>query len=173
MGERDAQDNGCGLGSAAAIVILGGAGLATAATSPAGSAASGTEHFSLMTTQPSASKYVIIASGVFTAGGTDRAGSKTDTAKFANGTFKVHHGGALHITKEKVNPKTCLALINLHGTYTIFGGTGKYKGISGHGTYQLSIVFLGAKTKKGACSQTAPPVAFHQVINASGPVKLP
>ena len=39
--------------------------------------------------------------------------------------------------------------------------------------YQLSIVGLGTKTKKGACSQTAPPVAFHQVVNASGPVKLP
>jgi len=39
--------------------------------------------------------------------------------------------------------------------------------------YQLSIVGLGAKTKKGACSQTAPPVAQHQVVNASGPVKLP
>ena len=64
-------------------------------------------------------------------------------------------------------------LINQHGTYKILGGTGKYKGISGHGTYQLSIVGVGAKTKKGACSQTAPPVAFHQVINGSGPVKLP
>ena len=52
-------------------------------------------------------------------------------------------------------------------------GTGKYKGISGHGTYQVSVVGLGAKTKKGACSQTAPPVAQHQVVNASGPVKLP
>ena len=40
-------------------------------------------------------------------------------------------------------------------------------------TYAASVVGIGAKTKKGACSQTAPPVAFHQVVNASGPVKLP
>ena len=59
------------------------------------------------------------------------------------------------------------------GTHIITGGTGKYKGISGHGTYTVSVVGIGAKAKKGACSQTAPPVAQHQVVNASGPVKLP
>ena len=49
---------------------------------------------------------------------------------------------------------------------------GRYKGVKGHGTALVSVVGLGAKVK-GACSQTAPPVAFHQVINGSGPVTLP
>jgi hypothetical protein len=50
-------------------------------------------------------------------------------------------------------------------------GTGKYAGISGSCTYQLSILGIGAKSG-GKCVQNKPPVAFHQVINASGPVCL-
>ena len=46
-------------------------------------------------------------------------------------------------------------------------------GITGNGTYQLSILGIGARNSKGQCSQSAPPVAWHQVINASGPVTLP
>ncbi|HUC25063.1 MAG TPA: hypothetical protein VMA73_20330 [Streptosporangiaceae bacterium] len=163
---------GAVLGSAAAIVIVGGAGLATAAASPAGSAASGTEHFSLMTTQPSASKYVIIAAGVFTAGGTDVSGSKTDTAKFANGTFKVHHGGALHVTKEKVNPKTCLAQFAGTTRITLGGGTGAYKGISGSGTAKISALEVAKRNSKGACNLNSAPASNEETITATVHIKL-
>ena len=61
--------------------------------------------------------------------------------------------------------------INQRGGYRITGGTGKYAGISGHGRYQLSILALGARSG-GKCSQSKPPVAWHQVINASGPVSV-
>ena len=40
------------------------------------------------------------------------------------------------------NPRTCLGILNQPGTYTIAGGTGRYAGISGHGTYQLSLEFI-------------------------------
>ena len=58
------------------------------------------------------------------------------------------------------------------GTYKLLSGTGAYAGISGSGTYQLSILAIGASSG-GKCVQNKPPVAFHQVINASGPVSLP
>jgi hypothetical protein len=163
---------GAVLGSAAAIVLVGGAGLATAAASPAGSAASGTEHFSLMTTQPTASKYVIITSGVFTAGGTDVSGAKTDTAKFHDGTFKIHHGSALHITKQKVNPKTCLAQFAATVKFTLGGGTGAYKGISGSGTAKINALEIAKRNSKGACNLNAAPAVNEQTITATAHVKV-
>ena len=72
---------------------------------------------------------------------------------------------------QSVNPNTCLLTANLKGNYSLGSGTGAYAGISGSGTYQLSILAIGAKSG-GQCSRTLPPVAFQQVIRASGPVSL-
>jgi hypothetical protein len=158
---------------AAAAAVTGITLAGPAGASPTSAAAvTTTGHFQIMTTSATSPTSSVIAWTAGTAAaGVDHSGNTVDTLVFPGGSYRVRHSNGTG--PQSFNPKTCLALINLHGTYKIFGGTGKYKGISGHGTYQLSIVFLGAKTKKGACSQTAPPVAFHQVINASGPVKLP
>lgn len=163
----------------AAVAAMAGA--ATAAVvglaSPAGAApvhsaanVTGTEHFQLMTTSGTASTQGVIAWGVFTTAGVDHMGNTTDTIVAAGGSFKIKHSAGTG--PQSFNPKTCLLQVNQHGTYTVLGGTGKYKGISGHGKYTVSIVGLGAKVK-GACSQTLPPVAWQQVIDASGPVTLP
>jgi len=125
-----------------------------------------------MTTQPSASKYVIIASGVFTAGGTDREGSKTDTAKFANGTFKIHHGGALHVIKEKVNPKTCLAQFAGTVKFTLGGGTGADKGIIGSGTAKISDLEIAKRSSKGACNPNAAPSSNEETSTGTAHIKL-
>jgi hypothetical protein len=69
------------------------------------------------------------------------------------------------------NPKTCLFLASQHGTYKIGHGTGAYKGITGRGRYQLSIIDLGARSA-GKCSQKRPPVGFQLVIRATGPAHL-
>lgn len=151
--------------SAATAAMLGG-GAAQASATPA---ASGTEHLQLVSTSATSNKASIIVSGVFTAGGVDVQGNKADTVKFSNGSFKIAHSNGTGT--QKFNPTTCLMTIQLHGTYKISSGTGTYKGISGHGTYQLSILGVGAKVG-GKCSQKAAPVAFQQVIKASGPVHL-
>jgi hypothetical protein len=72
---------------------------------------------------------------------------------------------------QSFNPKTCLLKANLKGTYKLGSGTGAYAHISGSGTYQLSILAVGAKSG-GTCSKTLPPPTFQQVIRASGPVSL-
>jgi hypothetical protein len=166
---------------AAVVAMTGAAAAAVAGISLAGPAGASptsaaavttTGHIQIMTTSATATTASVIAWTASTAAaGVDHTGNTVDTLVFPGGSYRVQHSAGTG--PQSFNPKTCLMLINLHGTYKILNGTGKYKGISGHGTYQLSIVFLGAKTKKGACSQTAPPVAFHQVINGSGPVKLP
>jgi len=70
------------------------------------------------------------------------------------------------------NPKSCVLTANIHGTYQLTGGTGHYAGITGHGSYRLSILAIGARSG-GKCSQSKPPLAWHQAINATGPVTLP
>lgn len=151
---------------------LSGAGLAAAsASATARPATSGTEHFQAMTTSATANTYGIVAAGsLFTAGGVDHSGNKVDTFVLPGGTFKVAHSPGKG--PQSFNPKTCLLTVNQHGTYAVGHGTGKYKGISGHGKYQLSILAVGAKSG-GKCSQSKPPVAFQLLIKASGPVSLP
>ena len=113
----------------------------------------------------------IIATGVFTAGGTSTATSGTaTTVTFPNGTFVINHskGTGTH----SFNPKTCLFKGNVKGTYTLGGGTGAYANLSGTGTYQATILGVAAKSG-GTCSAKLPPTASQQLIRASGPVSLP
>jgi hypothetical protein len=159
---------------AMSVVAVAGAMAATGLTAASASQAagsSGTETFQILSTSaannaPSS----IIARGVFTAGGVDHPGNKVDTAVFPDGTFKIAHSngtGTPHF-----NPTTCLAVINLNGTYRLSGGTGAYAGISGHGIYRLNITFVGARNSAGTCSNKLPPTAFQQIIRAQGPVSL-
>ena len=154
--------------AAAATALLGGTGIAVAGTH---SATTGTENFQMMSTSATSSSASVIASGVFTAPGVDHEGQhNTATFTFPNGTVSLKHSAGKG--QQSFDPKTCLLTINLHGTYTLTGGTGSYAGITGSGKYQLSILAIGASSG-GKCSKSKPPVAFHQVINASGPVTLP
>jgi hypothetical protein len=155
--------------AAAAAAVVGGAGLAAASTH---TGVSGTEHFQMMTTSATGSTGSVIASGVFTAPAVDHEHQATNTSTFtfANGTINIKHSNGTGT--QHFDPKTCLLTINEHGTYKLLSGTGSYAGISGSGNYQLSILAIGASSG-GKCVQNKPPVAVHQVINASGPVSLP
>ena len=157
------------LTAAAAAVAVGGTGLAMASTH---TAVSGTENFQMMTTSGTSSTASVIASGVFTAPAVDHENHSNNTAKFvfANGTVSVKHSSGTG--QQSFDPKTCLLTVNLHGTYQITSGSGAYAGITGSGTYKLSILAIAARSG-GKCTQSQPPVAWHQVINASGPVSLP
>jgi hypothetical protein len=154
--------------AAAAATAMGG-GIAAASTQSAATGTTGTEHFQMMTTSGTATTDSVIATGLFTAPGVDHEGSSTATFAFANGKVTLKHSPGSG--QQSMNPKSCLLTVNLHGTYKIIGGTGRYAGITGHGHYKLSILAVGARSG-GKCSQSKPPVAWHQVINASGPVAL-
>src|SRR5690348_9662802 len=154
--------------SAAATATAAALWLAVpAGAAPAGRGISGIEHFQLVTTSATAATQGVIATGVFTAGGVDHQGSKVDTFVFPGGSFKVAHSQGTGT--QNVNPKTCLITVRVHGTYKLFGGTGKYAGISGHGIYHLSILGIGARSG-GKCTMHKPPVAWQQIIKAAGPV---
>ncbi len=161
------------LAGVSVLVVAGTAaiaGVTSASASPAApSGSSGFEFFSLVATSPSGPSS-IIATGVFTAGGVDHPGNKVDTAVFPDGTFKIAHSGGTGTPR--FNPKTCLAVIALNGTYQVGHGTGAYAGISGHGIYRLNITFIGARNSAGKCSSSLPPVAYQQIIKAQGPLNL-
>ena len=164
------------IGGAGALVTMAAiavSGAMTASAAPTGAGAvTGTEHFQMMTTSGTGTTGSVIASGVFTAPAVDHEHQATNTSTFtfANGTINIKHSNGTGT--QHFDPKTCLLTINEHGTYTLTGGTGSYAGITGNGKYQLSILAIGASSG-GKCVQNEPPVAFHQVINASGPVTLP
>ena len=167
-----------GAGAVATVAAVAVSGVMTASAAPTGThptgargAVSGTEHFQMMTTSGTGSTGSVIASGVFTAPAVDHEhSSNTSTFTFSNGTILIKHSNGTGT--QHFDPKTCLLTINEHGTYKLVSGTGAYAGITGSGKYQLSILAIGASSG-GTCSKTKPPVAFHQVINASGRVSLP
>ena len=156
------------------VVAVAGAMAATGLTAASASQAagsSGTEFFQLMNaTVANNAPSSIIARGVFTAGGVDHPGDKVDRVVFPDGTFKIAHSGGTGTPR--FNPKTCLAVFALNGTYRLSGGTGAYAGISGHGIYRLNIMFVAARNAAGKCSNKLPPVAYQQIIRAQGPVRL-
>ena len=154
--------------AAAGVIAMGGAAVASAAPHPG---VSGTETFQLMGTSARSSKFSAIAQGVFTAGGTQTRSSNTSsTETFPTGTVTIKHSrgtGSQHL-----NPVTCLLTINLHGTFSLSGGTGAYAGITGSGTYKLTALGVANKVA-GKCSLKAVPQAFQQVVLATGSVTLP
>ena len=159
------------LGAASGMAVAAGAVVVTGLT--AASAAQlvvATEHFQIMTTSVTSNPRVI-AYGAFTGAAVDHQHEaiNTDTFKFASGSFKIKHSPGTG--KQSLNPKTCVLTVSEHGTYTLGHGTGSYAGISGHGTFRLSVLEIAARSK-GNCSMTRKPVAFQSLINAQGPIHL-
>jgi hypothetical protein len=156
------------IAAAAASIIAGGAGLAVAnASTVQRSAASGTEHFSLMTTEPTTAKYVVIASGLFTAGGVDISGTNVDLVKLPGGTFKIDHNFPVKILKEQLNRQTCLAEFAGTSKFTVEKGTGAYKGLTGSGKAVIEATFIARRTR-GACNPNATPLVSEETISATG-----
>jgi hypothetical protein len=159
------------VGLAAAAMLASGAGYALAA-SP-GTTITGTQHFSLMTTEPSAARYVVITTGKLgTYGGVDIAGAKADLVDLGVGTFRVHHGAAVTL-HETLNPLTCLATFTGKSAITIGQGTGLFKGISGSGSATINALAIFGKNKAHRCATGKNPTHLEQTISANATVTLP
>jgi hypothetical protein len=159
------------IGTLSAATALTGVGLVSASASPATAAWSGTEFFHLMTTQRTAARYALIANGKFTAGGADISGRTFDLVVLPHGTFKVHHGGRVHVVAESFNHKTCLGSFRATTGISIGRGTGRYKRIRGVGTATISSLFIARRTK-GRCNPEATPAVNEQTITATAKIRL-
>ncbi len=157
--------------AAIAAAAIAATGIAAASASPAThQAASGTEYIQVMSTAPTTpGPASAIARGVFTAGGQARLGdARIGTIAFPGGTIVLSHRPGK--SSSHFYPAGCLSLISQSGTYQIVRGTGQYAGISGHGTYQLSLEIVAARVH-GDCS-SAEPVAQQELLRLAGPVRM-
>ena len=155
----------------AGLVTVGG--LTAASASPAARpSVSGIEHFQLVSASAAANKAPVIAYGLFAAPAVDHMGNTTDTFKFRGGSFRVKHSPGHG--NPSFNARTCVLQGTIRGTYSISHGTGRYAGISGHGTYVLRLLSIARRNAHGQCNtnQNALPLAFQDIIDAHGPVRL-
>jgi hypothetical protein len=158
--------------AAAVITVTGATAGASAASAAAGTHhhSHGTEHIQVMSTATAGGPASAIARGVFTAAGrADLGSAKIGTLVFPGGTITLSHRASRRTSQ--VDPRTCLNLLGQDGSYEITGGTGRYAGIRGHGTYQLSLEFVSARSHR-QCTAGSPPVAQQELLQLSGPVRL-
>ena len=158
------------LAAAGAAIAIGGitaTGVTMASAAPA--AASGTEYIQVMSASVAPGSASAIARGVFTAAGLAQLGdAKVGTITFPGGTIVLSHqpaGGS-----SRFYPASCLSVISQSGSYRIVRGTGQYAGISGHGTYQLSLEIVAARAS-GRCSSATAPLGQQELLRLSGPVR--
>ena len=146
---------------AAGIAVLAITATAVATTS----APSSIEHWTVESTNPVSATAVLIARGPLTVGGTINL--QTGHVKLPGGTLTLSHKQSWGTRGE--NPRTCLATVTSSGTYKVTGGTGRYKGIHGQGTYRLTAYAI-VKKVKGKCAINVVPYAQTELLTATGPL---
>jgi hypothetical protein len=160
------------LATVATVAVTGAVtGAAVASASPgAHQGASGTEYVQIMSASTTSGPASAIARGAFTAAGQARLGdARIGTIAFPGGTIALSHRPAK--SSSHFYPAGCLSLISQSGSYRIVRGNGRYAGISGHGTYQLSLEIVAARVH-GGCSSAKPPVAQQELLRLAGPVRM-
>lgn len=71
------------------------------------------------------------------------------------------------------NPQTCLVLIRTSGTFQITGGTGRFSGTTGSGTFAGRAFVLLARGSEGECDPEEEPQFFFGVVDNTGHVSVP
>jgi len=163
------------------LAAAAAAALAGCSAHPTSAARGGNERFVLRSDASSVNPvYKVSASGVFSASGTFPGigdGRDQSLARFPDGTFVVTHPASdLKPTVHDMDSRTCAMILDETGTFTVGGGTGAYKGITGYGSDTAQ--FTGTLPRRnGKCdtSATAVPVpgTAHAVIVARGAILLP
>jgi len=149
-----------------AATVISASSVASASARPG---AKPNEHLRIMSTKAASRRLSVIATGAFTGGGYDKPARKTDTIVLPGGTFTFTHVSTSFTAT--ANPQTCLITETEKGTFTLGGGTGKYAGIRGSGTYVTSIVAVAAKNRAGQCKHVQAPHTFQGTTRASGTVR--
>jgi hypothetical protein len=156
-----------------AAITLSGIGIAAASAQPSAPASHhGTEHFTFMlTSTPGVGS--VIATGMFTDGGTMNlfSGGPSAEMKLGAGTIKVTPSSRRGPTS-KTNDATCLTTTSERGTYRLSHGTGRFAGIHGSGRFTAIDHVVSHHKRGGGCVSNRPPLAFQAIITLSGPVTL-
>ena len=146
--------------AALAALALTGATAAGASSTP-----SDIEHWTVESANPVSAIATLIARGPLTIGGTINL--LTGHVQLPGGTLTLSHHQVWGTQGE--NPRTCLATVTSAGTYRVADGTGRYRGISGHGTYRLTAYAIVRKIN-GQCATKVIPYAQTELLTADGPL---
>jgi hypothetical protein len=149
--------------TAAGIAVLAVTG-ATAAAASSSARSSATEHWIAESTNPVSATATLIARGPLTVGGTINL--ETGYVKLPGGTLTLSHH-QVHGSQGE-SARTCLATLTSSGTYKVAGGTGRYRHVTGHGSYSL-VAYAIVKKVKGKCSDSVP-YAQTELLTATGPL---
>ncbi|HUY06456.1 MAG TPA: hypothetical protein VMU99_04280 [Acidimicrobiales bacterium] len=129
------------------------------------SSTTGSETFSGSTTSTANKPVVPLkASGVFTDTGSITLGGQSTkgTLTFSKGNLDLTHSkGSNSNTPTSFNPSTCRVVFESLGTFKVTGGTGSYKGATGHGTFKVEFAASLPKLANGKCNESnnAQPIA--------------
>lgn len=137
------------------------------------SATTGTESFSLIdATTPQNPVFSVIATGAFVAGGTATRPSKgVLKLRFPDGTITLHTGKNHKVSTMHQTATVCIETqTSTGGHFTIAGGTGAYKGITGSGRATLHSTFI-EQVVHGQCANAF--AAVQAFVTASGSISLP
>jgi hypothetical protein len=156
-----------------AAITLSGAGIAAASAEQSAPAShQGAEHFTFMLTSTTGVGS-IIATGVFTDGGTMNLFGRGSSAemKLGAGTIRLtptsHRGPS-----SKTDSATCLTTVSERGTYKLSHGTGRFAGIRGSGRFTITDRTVSHHKRQGGCVTNRLPLAIQAILTLSGPVTL-
>ena len=143
------------------------------ASAPVASLQAHTERFSFIDTSVHSPQPVfsVVATGAFTDGGTAaQKGSNGLVLKLSAGTITFRTATHVSRTSKSETVSVCVQTQAKHGSYTIVGGTGASRGITGSGHSVMGATFV-ERLVHGACANGFS--AVQAVVTASGPVALP
>ena len=153
--------------------VYAGSGSATV-TRPTSTAAVATasniEHFRIVGINQ---KEGVVAHGVFTGAGRAEQHGQTDTLHLGGGAIEVKHPDSQSHFRFHLNPTTCYVTIFGRGKYQIMSGTGRFEGVTGHGTYRFHGQGVLNRTDTGDCQKRGEPRYQVSTIRAHGPARLP
>jgi hypothetical protein len=126
------------------------------------------EHFTFILTSTNAGEASVIATGLFTDGGTINIFTNGPSAAMKLGAGTIRLTTTSKGLESKTNPVTCLTTVTGRGTYNLGHGTGKYIGIRGSGHYTVLDHVVSRREPGGGCVTTRSPLAVQAIFTFSG-----
>jgi hypothetical protein len=151
----------------AAALTAGSASVAAAAGAPSHSSRHGAERLVFAGTSTKSGLFSVIATGMFTDGGTVSIFSPKPVIRLGAGTLRLRAKDGPG--KRRLDRATCLLTISGRGTYRLAGGTGKYAGLSGSGRFVTTGRAVYPRKTNGTCA-SAHPLAFQGTVTLTGSV---
>jgi hypothetical protein len=115
----------------------------------------------LMGTSAKSGLLSVIATGVFTDGGTVSTGA----LRLGGGELRLSSSGGPPTIR--FSKATCLQRLVAHGTYSFGHGTGKYRATTGSGKFTTIVREVFAHKATGSC-RLVRPLAFQMIVTLIG-----